>query len=192
MPTGDGATADGKCYCLLDVLLERIVNLLMISGDRSILEGKKGAFWYLLEEFSQYWDRIDVICPKVKEITVGMSVIDGLFDTVHFHPCPRGLWYQPRWIAKIGEALAASHKYAVMSVHEYPPFYNGLGAEWLSRRVKIPYALEVHHIVGYPHASSLAEWLGRILSHLFLVNDSYGAKAVRCVNGEVASTMIRW
>lgn len=43
-----------------------MAKLLMISGDRSLAEGKRGAFYNTLEEFRKYWDRIDVICPKVQ------------------------------------------------------------------------------------------------------------------------------
>jgi hypothetical protein len=38
------------------------VNLLMIRR-RSILDGKRGAFWYTLQAFSREWDRIDVSVP---------------------------------------------------------------------------------------------------------------------------------
>ena len=46
------------------------MKLLMISGDRSILQGKKGAFYHTLQEFSKHWERIDVICPRVSSSTV--------------------------------------------------------------------------------------------------------------------------
>lgn len=176
------------------------MNLLMISGDRSVLQGKKGAFWYTLEELRKYFERIDIICPKIP-ITKSQSPSNSQFSisnspnpfpNVFFHPSPHGLWYQPRWIAKKGRELIAKHRHAVMSVHEYPPFYNGLGAEWLSRRTGVPYVLEVHHIVGYPHASSSPELLGRILSHLFLPHDVHGARAVRCVSRGTVDVLERW
>ena len=176
------------------------MKLLMISGDRSILQGKKGAFWYTLEEFSKHWERVDVICPRAggenskhqipKEFQAPNS--KGLFGNVFFHPSPRSLLFQPKWIVKKGKELIKEHAHDVMSVHEYPPFYNGVGAEWLSRRMKIPYALEIHHIVGYPRASSFAESVGRVLSHLFLPHDAMGAKAVRCVNRQVIDVLEKW
>jgi len=178
------------------------MKLLMISGDRSILQGKKGAFWYTLEEFCKHWERVDVICPRVRAKGKGKwekgQGEDPLpfslcpFPSVHFHPSPHALWYQSKWIVKKGKELIKGHGHDVMSVHEYPPFYNGIGAEWLSRRMKIPYALEVHHIVGYPRASSFTELLGRILSHLFLPHDAMGAKAVRCVNRQVVDVLDGW
>lgn len=176
------------------------MNLLMISGDRSILQGKKGAFWYMLEEFSAYWDRIDVICPHVavsgerlaaSSLTADSSKLTA-FQNVHFHPSPYGLWYQPRWIVKKGKKLIKEHHHNVMSVHEYPPFYNGFGAEWLSRKTSVPYVNEVHHIVGHPKASSLSELIGRAMSHLFLPHDCMGAAAVRCVNKTTAGVLEKW
>jgi len=61
------------------------MKLLMISGDRSILRGKKGAFWYTLEEFHKEWDRIDIICPRVIQ---EMHPMEGTsrFGNVFFHP----------------------------------------------------------------------------------------------------------
>lgn len=166
------------------------MNLLMISGDRSVLQGKKGAFWYTLEELRKYCERIDVISPKCANAK--MRKCENVFENVFFHPSPHSLWYQPRWIVKKGGELIAKHKHAVMSVHEYPPFYNGIGAEWLSRRMGVPYVLEIHHIVGHPRASSFTELLGRMLSHLFLPHDIMGARAVRCVNKGTADLLQRW
>ena len=183
----------------------------MISGDRSILQGKKGAFWYMLEEFRKYWGRIDIICPWAQIRSTNFEIrnksetrstkIEGDsdfgfrisdFPNVFFHPSPWGLWYQPRWIIKKGKQLAREHGHSVMSVHEYPPFYNGFGAEWLSRISRVPYVLEVHHIVGYPRPATIVEVLGRILSHLFLPHDAEGARAVRCVSRGPSDLLEQW
>lgn len=160
-------------------------NLLMISGDRSILAGKQGAFWYTLQELSKHWERIDVITPRSQE-----SVARGQdFPNVFFHPSPKGLWYQPFWISKKGSALCADRKYDVMTIHEYPPFYNGIGALFLRRRCRIPSVLEIHHIVGDPVASSLTERVGKILSRIFLPIEARFVTAVRVVNISVLSRL---
>lgn len=161
----------------------------MISGDRSILNVKKGAFYYTLEEFSKHWDRIDVITPHVKEQSLkGVP----LFGNVMFHPSPHGLWYQPHWIVTQGKKLIEQHKHSVMTVHEYPPFYNGVGARRLSKKTGVPYAMEVHHIVGYPKAASLTELIGRWMSQIYLVNDLCDAKAVRCVSQGTITVLEQW
>ena len=43
-----------------------MAKLLMISGDRSLAQEKKGAFYNTLEEFHKYWDRIDIITPRTR------------------------------------------------------------------------------------------------------------------------------
>ena len=164
------------------------MKLLMISGDRSIAAGKQGAFAQTLEEMSKHWERIDVICPRVKTLNSKYQIPKN----VCMNPSPRGLWYQPWWIKKQGRELYAKHQHDVMTVHCYPPFYNSLGARWLSRQIGIPYATEVHHVVGYPQAASAAEYVGRLLSQLFLPSIAKRSSGVRVVNSTVRSLLIFW
>lgn len=164
------------------------MNLLMISGDRSMLAGKQGAFWYTLEALSREWERIDVICPRV----AGAPEAASFFGNVHFHPSPYPLWRQHRWIMTRGLQLTALYRYAVMTVHEYPPFYNGIGAKHLSEESGIPYVLEVHHLVGYPTAASATERIGRMLSRLYLPRAIRSANAARVVSKATAETLIAW
>ncbi len=192
------------------------MKLLMISGDRSVLAGKKGAFWQTLRGFSKEWERIDVICPaspKLRaagdglqdsrslkletrsfsdEASDGIQVSPGEFPNVFFHPCPHALWYQPFWILRRGTGLVRRHAHETMTVHEYPPFYNGLGAFLLHRRMGIPYCLEIHHVVGDPSPSSIAERIGRFMTRLFIRADASHARTVRTVNEGVRSRIIAW
>lgn len=169
------------------------MNLLMISGDRSILQGKKGAFWYTLEEFRKHWERIDVICPRpVEEKREKLQEKNNPFENVFFHPSSKNLWSQPQWIQQKGKELIDLHHHDVMTVHEYPPFYNGIGAFHLHEVTRVPYVLEVHHIVGWPAASSLTEWFGRVWSRWQIPKNARHAAAVRVVNGEVKKVLTRW
>lgn len=168
----------------------------MISGDRSILRGKRSAFWYTLQEMRKHWDRIDIICPhahcnSATGCRSSVEVRDGGGE-VHFHPSPRGLWYQPFWILKRGKALVAEHHHDVMTVHDYPPFYNGMGARWLAKRTEIPFAVEIHHIVGYPRAASPSETIGRILSRFVLPHHARLAAKVRVVNASAQTLLTAW
>ncbi|MDD4287137.1 MAG: glycosyltransferase [Candidatus Peribacteraceae bacterium] len=172
------------------------MKLLMISGDRSILRGKRSAFWYTLQELRKHWDRIDIICPHVLcNPALGchssVPVQDGGGE-VHFHPSPHGLWYQPFWILKRGQQLISEHRYNVMTVHDYPPFYNGLGARWLAKSTKVPFAVEIHHIVGYPRAASFAEVVGRVLSRFVLPHHARKAAKVRVVNMHAKKLLVSW
>ena len=174
------------------------MKLLMISGDRSILQGKMGAFWYTLQEMRKHWDRIDVICPYVSEKSVDVSesghrlasdVKEG--GEVFFHPCPKSLLFQVPWIVNRGQHLIEQYAHDVMTVHDYPPFYNGIGARKLNKRTKVPYVVEVHHIVGWPKASSLTELIGRHMSRWYLRTDAKNASAVRVVNDTVEKQLRR-
>lgn len=162
----------------------------MISGDRSILQGKKGAFWYTLEEFSKHWDRIDIIVPRPKECQ--LDVHEPLFENVYFHPSSSSLLHQARWILTKGKRLVGEQKHDVMTVHSYPPFYNDRGARLLAKATGIPYALEVHHIVGEPSPASITEWIGRWQSRLVLPTNARSATAVRTVNRETQQQLSSW
>ena len=165
----------------------------MISGDRSILAGKRGAFWYTLEELSKHWERIDIICPKNPSPPQSRGRGELLFfGNVYFHPSPWPLWRQPWWILEKGTELQAEHHHDVMTVHEYPPFYNGTGARWLHRSCGIPFCLEIHHIVGWPRASSLFEWIGCRLSRWVFSHGARSAVGIRVVNQDVKTVLTLW
>ncbi len=165
----------------------------MISGDRAILAGKRGAFWYTLEEFSKHWERIDVICPRAEHS--GQWTEDSTtchFENVFFHPSPWPLWKQPQWIAQKGKELYDEHHHDAMTVHEYPPFYNGIGALRLKKLTGIKAAAEIHHIVGHPVAASFVERIGYRMSRSWLPLELNRFDKVRVVNEEVADLLQSW
>lgn len=163
------------------------MNLLMISGDRNLAVGKPGAFLATLEGLAKEWARIDIIVPRVHGATV-TSPLPNVF--LHCSPWP--LWRQPLWIVRKGKELVRTHGHAVMTVHEYPPFYNGIGAWLLWRNVRVPYVLEVHHVVGWPKAANAGEWVGRQMSRVYLPLAARRAAAVRIVNRTAATLLARW
>jgi glycosyltransferase involved in cell wall biosynthesis len=170
------------------------MNLLMISGDRSVPAGKKGAFWYTLEALSKHFQRIDIICPKVMNAAPGMNP-DAMtfFGNAHFHPAPGGLLSQSNWIFQKGMQLHGLFHHKVMTVHEYPPFYNGIGAIRLLCHIKnMGSVLELHHIVGYPVAASASERIGRVLSRAYLPREIRQFDAVRTVDKNTAARLISW
>jgi glycosyltransferase involved in cell wall biosynthesis len=158
-----------------------------------------GAFWYTLQEMRKHWDRIDIICPRVPEGSLGMSESGHRLESdvkeggeVFFHPCPKSLVFQIPWIVSKGKHLITEHKHDVMTVHDYPPFYNGIAAKKLYKITKIPYVIEVHHIVGWPKSATLSEWIGRQMSWLYLKADAQKASAVRVVNHSVEKQLKKW
>lgn len=169
------------------------MNLLMIGGDRTILQGKKGAFWYTLDALRHYWDRIDVVCPSISSETRNEQPITrNPFPNVFFHPSPRGMWYQPWWIFEEGRRIVAQYHSAVCTVHAYPPFHHVIGALLLRARTRIPILLEIHGLVGYPHAASWIDVIGRIMTRRILPIVARSANAVRVINAGLQSQLASW
>ncbi len=154
------------------------MNLLMISGDRSLAEGKHGAFYNTLEELHKHFEKIDVICPKIRNSKLG---IRNFFDNVEVHPSPWPLILQPFWIYHRGLKILRANNY-LMTVHDYPPFYNGLGAWFLSLKTDIPYILEIMHIPGLPKSGSPKEFIYKYLTKFFISFDAHRARAIRVIN----------
>ncbi len=157
----------------------------MISGDRSLAEDKRGAFYNTLEEFHKHWDRVDIIVPRIKNYELRIT---NVFGNVFIHTSPWTLIFQPFWIYREGLRILKANGYSLMAknylmtVHDYPPFYNGLGAYLLNLATRVPYVLEIHHIPGYPKAANLKEWIYKVFARLFIKIDSSRAKLVRVVN----------
>ncbi len=151
----------------------------MITGDRSLAAGKRGAFYNTLEEFHRYWDRIDIIVPKTINYKLETR---NYFGNVYIHPSPWPLIFQPWWIFKRGKEIYREQKFDLMTVHEYPPFYNGIGTRLLWGKIKTPYILEAHHIPGHPRAGSFKEKVYKYLWTCFAKWDSAKALAIRVVN----------
>jgi len=173
------------------------MKLLMITGlgsARDLASGKKGAFYNMLEEFHKYWERIDIIAPRVQfpisnfqfpnksQITNSKSQTQILFGNIYIHISPWPLMFHPFWFLKKALQVYKEQKFDLMTVHEFPPFYNGIAARLLWQKIRVPYVLEVHHIPGYPRAGNTKEEIYRSLMKVFIEWDSKKARAVRVVN----------
>jgi len=174
----------------------------MITGlgsAKDLASGNKGAFYNTLEEFSKYWTRIDIICPKINNINSGNSKFEilnpkqsqnsksqtiNLFDNIFIHISPWPLMFHPLWFIKKGLEIYREQKFNLMTVQDYPPFYNGIGARLLWQRIKVPYVLEFHHISGYPKAANFKEkiYANEFIWKLYWRLFGSKARAVRVVN----------
>jgi glycosyltransferase involved in cell wall biosynthesis len=161
------------------------MKLLMITGDRSVAQGKESAFFRTLHGLSTQFERIDVLCPRVRG-----KVVEQVFANVFLHSARTGRLFFPLWIRITGKALHDAHGHYVMTVHDYPPFLNGIGARLLLRTIRIPSVLEIHHLVGVPRAASLTEWCARILNRLFLKAHAMHFTAIRVVNSTVKDALV--
>ena len=169
------------------------MRLLMISGDRSLQHGRKGAFHGLLEEFRTHWDRIDVICPHdvLSDLSPDAKSFSPM-DKVFVHPGKASVFRQPSFIVHKGRELIAQHHHDVMTVHDFPPFYNGRGAKKLSRITGVPANLEIHHLVGYPRPASWREAIGRWMTEWMIGRHSWPFASVRTVNSDVSDALVRF
>lgn len=152
------------------------MKLLMITGDRALAQGKRGPFYYMLEEFSRHWERIDIICPKTKQ------TVFNVHNNVYIYSSTKPLFLHPFFILKKGLEIYKKQKFDLFTVHSYPPFYNDLGGRWLYKKNKAPYVLEVMHITGYPKAGNFKDWFYKILTKYFIKFSARKAMAVRVIN----------
>src|SRR3989344_4413230 len=168
------------------------MKLLMITGlgsIRDLVSDKKGAFYYTLEEFHQYWDRIDIISPRVAGSESGVK---NIFGNVYVHVSPWPLLFHPFWFLKKGLEIYREQKFNLMTVHEFPPFYNGIGAWFLWNFIRVPYVLEIFHIPGYPRSTGFKELMYKNSAKIYYRLDSISAIGVRVMNYEVAGFLRRY
>ena len=153
------------------------MNLLMISGDNSIALGKKGTYYFMLEEFSKYWDRIDIICPGATKAEPAI-----IHNNVFIHPSTFPLFFHPFYIYKKGVELFREREYDIFTSHDFGWHYNGIGSWLLWRKTKVPYVSEIHHITGYPRCADFEEILRRLVCVLYIKWAKARVKAFRVVN----------
>ncbi|MEK7515151.1 MAG: glycosyltransferase family 4 protein [Patescibacteria group bacterium] len=164
--------------------------LLMVSGDRMLAAGMEGAFFQMLSEFHKHWDRIDIIVPRVPR---GRVVRNNPFPNVFVHASSLPLAFQPLHIIRMGLRLAKERTYSGITIHEYPPFYNGIGGLVLARRLSLPVLLEIFHIPGIPRAGSFREIVYRFLARVVLPIEARLASGVRVMNkGEAGKCLEAW
>lgn len=140
--------------------------------------GKRGAFYNTLEELHAHFDRIDVICPRAPMTRYDMT----LFNNVHVYPSPWPLILQWLWIWYVGRRIVREQKPELATVHEYPPFYNGIGMWLIHGSTGIPYVMEIMHIPGVPRASGIRERFYRWIARWVLPLEARFARAVRVIN----------
>ncbi len=153
------------------------MKLLMISGDIDLVRGIDGAFFNTLSGFHKYWERIDIICPYVKE-----ARRLSLFGNVFLHPLPWGRVIAPFFILKRGISIVNQSKPDLIIAHAYGFQLMSIGAWLLAGKTGLPLVLEVMHMGGHPRAASFREWLEKIISKLFISFMASRADAFRVVN----------
>jgi glycosyltransferase involved in cell wall biosynthesis len=161
----------------------------MVSGDRQVSIGEKGPFFAMQREFSRYFERIDVICPRPeKPVTV-----TTIWDRVHFHPAQCGRSKMARYVLEKGRELLAEHGASLIVSHDYGWFYNGVGSAKLSRESGVPYLSEIHHVPGHPVAANWRERFDKHIARRYVRWACERVKAFRVVNSqEMPELLASW
>ena len=142
----------------------------MLSGDKSVIKGERGAFYNTLIELASYWDHIDVITNSY-----GAESSISIGDNIDVHNSTYLKYLQPYFILQKGTHLFVKRPYDLIVSHDYGLFLNGLGAKLLSAKIGVPFVSEIHHVDGYPRAASIREkiqpWLTKcyvkyVMSHV--------------------------
>jgi glycosyltransferase involved in cell wall biosynthesis len=161
----------------------------MLSGDRQTAAGEQGPFWVLHKEFSRYFERVDVICPR----PIGPAVVDVIHERVHLHPASGGRAGMVGHVVRRGRELIAGGRPGLIVSHDYGWFYNGLGAARLSAATGVPYLSELHHVPGHPVAADWRERLDKLAARAYVRFAMSRARAFRVVNAtEMPALLRRW
>lgn len=165
------------------------MKLLMVSGDRQSTVGEEGPFFQMQREFSRWFERIDVLCPRPD----GPVTTRSMHANVHLHPAPSGRLGMPSYIRRRGAELIAEQRPELIVSHDYGWFYNGLGAASLSRATGVPYLSEIHHVPGVPVAADRREVFDRFVAKRYIRWARGRARAFRVVNsGQMPALLESW
>lgn len=161
----------------------------MLSGDRQTPVGEKGPFHAMQREFSRWFERIDVLCPRPDRPVS----VQRLYGRVHFHPADVSRSGMLRYLVRRGLELIEAQQPDLIVSHDYGWFYNGLAAARLSRRTGVPYLSEIHHVPGVPVAADLREVFDRAVARRYVRWARSRARAFRVVNsGEMPALLRSW
>lgn len=147
------------------------------KGGGGLAQGHRGAFFNTLQQLHTQWEQINVITP-----TVGKHITQVFFGNVFVHASPWPIIFQPLFILRKGIQLFRNQPFQMMTVHEYPPFYNGIGAWLLHRKIGVPYLLEVMHFPGKPKASNLKERIYSWMMQWLFRFEAKAANGIRVIN----------
>ncbi|MCB9915499.1 MAG: glycosyltransferase family 4 protein [Planctomycetes bacterium] len=163
------------------------MKLLMVSGDRQVAIGEKGPFHSMQREFSRWFDRIDVLCPRPPK----PPTVSCIHERVFFHPATCGRAGMVRYIARRGAELVAEHGHQLIVSHDYGWFYNGVGSALLAARTGVPYLSELHHVPGHPVPADLRERFDKLVARVYVAWAASRTPAFRVVNSTEMPALLR-
>lgn len=155
----------------------QLKNLLMISSDPSVAQGRKSTHYHMLRHFSRHWARIDILCLPARG-----AIPRQVHSNVFVHPSPLPKVLQPLFIQRKGAELLAQRDYALVTTQDFGFFYTGMAAWRLMRGRDIPLVSEIHHVEGYPIAATAKERVYRWLAMRYIPFMKRHVAAFRAVN----------
>ena len=162
--------------------------LLMLSGDRDVITGRRGPFHTTLGGLAAEFDRIDVLTPRA----AGARKAEP-FPGVYVEPAPVSRLRQSAWMRRRGADLLQRHGHGLIVTHDYGIFANGRAAAWLSRRCATPFISEIHHVPGHPKRAQWWEPLAKLVYRAYVSRVARRAAAIRVVNRrEVPDLLSDW
>ena len=88
-------------------------SLLMFSGDRDVVAGRRGPFYFTLGGLAREFGRIDVLTPRVPD-----AKPRTLHQRVHVHPSTSGRLRHASWLMRRASALASERRYHLIVSHD--------------------------------------------------------------------------
>lgn len=164
------------------------LSLLMFSGDRDVVTGRRGPFYFTLGGLAREFDHIDVLTPRVPD-----AESRTLHQRVHVHPSTSGRLRHAWWLMRRASALASERRYHLIVSHDYGIFSNGFAAVCLSRKIGVPYVSEIHHIPAHPRRAQWWESIAKVGYRAYARFTARRARAIRVVNKhQVPLLLARW
>lgn len=161
------------------------MNLLMLSGDRSLASGEQGPFHWMLEEYRRHWDRIDIVTPAIST-----KAVEAPFENVQLHPRQGGRLVHTGYCRWVFSNLPSPPDLIVS--HDYGLFLNGIAAARLHRESQRPWISEIHHVDGYPRAANTRARVSHLLTRLFVRSISGSVTAFRVPSRQVGDALESW
>lgn len=156
------------------------MNVLMISGDVQTIKNISGPFSLTLRELSKEWSEIDVLCPGLPGLQRNFSRNVHLFGVRKF------------LLALDLYKFLKRKKYDLIVTHDYGLMLNGLSAFIVLRFFNIPQVSEIHHIEGFPQATTWKERLYAIWGRIYVRVIARTFKGIRVDNqGDIFSLLKR-
>lgn len=159
-------------------------NIILITGDSGIAQGKQNIFYEMLREFSKYFNSVHVITAANAD---GQSFL--IHKNVYVHPSNKvdflrwDFWTHADFVYKKALEINKIYPLSFIISHVIPPFFPGTrGGILASKKLCIPHFAEVMHIPGYPEYGTLREKFERFCMANFLKRNYKIFDKIRIIN----------